>query len=347
VRSQAAIPGVPEEVRSALLPDLIVTRLLGRGGMGQVLLARELSLDREVAVKVLPLEESDDIQSVERFSREARVAAGLRHPNIVSIHSVGHRRRVTYFTMDFVAGHTLTQCVERDGPPIGREACRIMADVAGALAHAHERGVVHRDIKPPNIMLQANGHVYTMDFGLARQRGAATLTESGVVHGTPEYLSPEQAQGQPATAASDAYAFGLTLAYLLTGAHVVRAETVAATLLQHVHGDVADRAADNPRVPFRLRALIRSLLDRDPARRKANMAEVEAALRAAMSDDTLAVAQAAPPAAATQRAPGDDSSPQTPRTPRTPTGTTPGRARTRERLKGLLDKLDKTRDDDT
>lgn len=340
-REEADVPGVPQEIRRALLPELVIQRVLGRGGMGQVLLAQELSLERLVAVKILSLEESDDAASVERFLREARVAANLRHPNITAIHGVGQRGRVTYFTMDHVQGSTLSQLVQQGGPVPDLEACRIMTDVAEALAHAHSKDVIHRDIKPPNIMVQANGHVFVMDFGLARLRGTATLTESGVVHGTPEYMSPEQAEGLPATAASDAYAFGLTLFHLLAGRHLVRGETVASVIAQHVTGDVASLAAADPHVPFRLRAIIRSLLARDPARRPVDLASVAHGLRGAGSAVPALPERMAP----SVQAPAADTS-AAPPTPRTPSTSSPTRAKARKRLEGLLDKLDKARDDE-
>ena len=191
---------MPEEVRTALGDAYEVLRPLGQGGMGTVYLAREIALDRLVAVKVLRSELAGDDRNVQRFLREARVAAKLRHPGIVSIHAVGSRGGCHFFTMDFLEGHTLDAWTKIESPGSGRvepgRARSILADVASAVGQAHQHGIVHRDLKPSNIMLDSAGRIFVMDFGLARPRGSGELTTAGAIVGTPQYMSPEQIDGK-------------------------------------------------------------------------------------------------------------------------------------------------------
>jgi eukaryotic-like serine/threonine-protein kinase len=176
-----------------------IERLIGRGGMGAVYLARETRLDRPVALKVLPSEFAAQPDLRERFLRETRLAAGFSHPNIVPVFAIEESEQVLAFSMGFVEGESLTSRVERDGPLSQRDAVRLLQDVAYALAYAHGRDVVHRDIKPDNIMIErATGRALVMDFGIARAIAPVAskpgLTRVGEVVGTPEYMSPEQAR---------------------------------------------------------------------------------------------------------------------------------------------------------
>ncbi|MCQ4040858.1 protein kinase [Streptantibioticus rubrisoli] len=200
-----------------------VGRLLGRGGMAQVHLADDLKLHRPVAVKTLRPECAGDPSYRERFLREARSAALLNHPGIVAVYDTGehtaHGVSVPYIVMEYVEGRTLAELARGEQPPTAEQALRMTAGVLDALAHAHECGIVHRDIKPANVMLGADGTVKVMDFGIARPLGAqgATLTQTAMVVGTAEYLSPEQARGEDVDTRTDLYSTGCLLYELLTG----------------------------------------------------------------------------------------------------------------------------------
>ncbi|MFN9204496.1 MAG: serine/threonine-protein kinase [Gemmatimonas sp.] len=197
-------------------------RVLGRGGMGTVYLAHDMRLDRPVALKVLPPEFAAVPDLRERFLRETRLAAGFSHPNIVPVFAVEEGEDVLAFAMGFVEGESLAARVAREGPLPQRELVRLLQDVAYALAYAHGRGVVHRDITPDNIMIErATGRALVMDFGIARAitpvSEARGLTRVGEVVGTPEYMSPEQATGEPLDGRADLYSLGLVAWFALTG----------------------------------------------------------------------------------------------------------------------------------
>ena len=184
-----------DDIRRQLGDRYAVERELGRGGMGAIYLARDLKLDRLVALKVLPLEFANDPSLRERFLRETRTAASFSHPNIVPVHAVEEREGLLAFAMGFVEGESVTQRVRRMGPLDVRSIVRMLQDVGYALAYAHGRGVVHRDIKPDNIMLErATGRALLMDFGISRTITTTVethgLTRVGEVVGTPEYMSP-------------------------------------------------------------------------------------------------------------------------------------------------------------
>src|SRR3954467_9970437 len=209
-------------LQAALAGEYSLQRELGRGGMGIVYLARDVQLDRDVAIKVLPSHLARTDASRERFLREARMAAGLSHPHIVPIHRVGEATapsaagaatgsRFVFFVMSYVAGETLGERLRRTGPLAPAETMRIMREVAWALAYAHGRGIVHRDVKPDNILLEAGtGRALVTDFGIAH--GGATSVEStdpGKIMGTANFMSPEQAAGEPIDGSSDLYSLGV------------------------------------------------------------------------------------------------------------------------------------------
>jgi serine/threonine-protein kinase len=194
--------------QNALAGDYSLVRELGRGGMGVVYLARDVQLDREVAIKLLPPHLALDPGARERFLREARMAAGLSHPHIVPIHRVGEVGGFVFFVMSYVKGETLGERLRARGPLPPAEAMRVMREVAWALAYAHGRGVIHRDVKPDNILLEAEaGRAMVSDFGIAQ--GDAEATEDGRVMGTAHFMSPEQAAGETLDGRSDLYALGV------------------------------------------------------------------------------------------------------------------------------------------
>ncbi len=217
-----------------------IERLLGRGGMGAVYLARDLQLDRLVAVKELPDEFARDEILRERFLREVRVAASFSHPNIVPVYAVEEQDESLAFVMGYVEGESLAERVRRAGPLSTRETARLMLDVAYALAYAHGRGVVHRDIKPDNIMIErATGRALLMDFGVARSiqttpSAGAGMTRVGEAVGTPEYMSPEQATGESIDGRSDLYSLGLTAYFALTGVVAFGDDSAARVLVRQL-----------------------------------------------------------------------------------------------------------------
>src|SRR5215210_3900537 len=196
------------DLQAALAGEYSLQRELGRGGMGIVYLARDVQLNRDVAIKVLPTHLAHDTKARERFVREARTAAGLSHPNIVPIHRVGEARGFVFFVMSYVEGETLGERLRTCGPLPPADATRVMREVAWALAYAHGRGIVHRDVKPDNIMLEAGtGRALVTDFGIAHGGAhAGPDTDPGMIVGTAHFMSPEQASNDQIDGRSDLYA---------------------------------------------------------------------------------------------------------------------------------------------
>src|SRR5881296_189713 len=245
-----------------------IERELGRGGMGIVLLARDVALDRPVAIKLLPPHLATRPDERERFLQEARTAAGLSHPNIVPIHLVEARGDLVFFVMGFVDGETLRDRVERAGPLPPRLATKLLQEVAWALGAAHQRGVIHRDVKPDNIMIErATERAVVTDFGIALGRRAGAAESGGSVTGTARYMSPEQACGEPVDARSDLYSLGATFFYALTGRAPFEAANVPAILTKHVYEPAPLVQALRPELPAKLAAVVDRLLRKAPAER--------------------------------------------------------------------------------
>ena len=216
-----------------------IERELGRGGMGAVYLARDLTLDRSVALKVLPPEFARNSSLRERFLRETRTAASFSHPNIVPVHAVEEHDGVLAFSMGFVEGESLAERVKRQGALDPRTVAKLLTDVAYALAYAHGRGVVHRDIKPDNIMIErATGRALLMDFGISRPITAsvdtAGLTRVGEVVGTPEFMSPEQATGDNGDGRSDLYSLGLVALFALMARPVITGDSTQQIIVKQL-----------------------------------------------------------------------------------------------------------------
>jgi serine/threonine protein kinase len=244
-----------------------IERELGRGGMGIVLLARDVALDRLVAIKLLPPSLAADPNLRERFLREARTAAGLSHPNIVPIHSVEEHGELVFFVMGYIDGETLRERVARTGPLTPRAAMRLIQEVAWALTYAHDRGIVHRDIKPENILVErATERTFVTDFGIAHvQSGGAAPT--GEVVGTARYMSPEQASGEEVDARSDLYALGSTAFFALTGRAPFDAPSVPALLAKQVSVPAPSVASVRQDMPGKLGLLVDRCLEKNPAER--------------------------------------------------------------------------------
>jgi len=246
-----------------------IERELGRGGMGIVLLARDVALDRPVAIKLLPPHLASRPDERDRFLHEARTAAGLSHPNIVPIHLVEARGELVFFVMGFVDGETLRDRVERAGPLPPRLATKLLQEVAWALGYAHQRGVIHRDVKPDNILIErATERALVTDFGIALGRGAAKSADGGgSITGTARYMSPEQACGEPVDARSDLYSLGATFFYALTGSAPFEAANMPAILAKHVYETAPLVQALRPEVPAKLAAVVERLLRKAPPER--------------------------------------------------------------------------------
>jgi len=237
---------------------------LGRGGMGVVYLAKEVDLDRPVAIKLLPPDKAADSVLRERFLREARTAAKLSHPNIIPIHVVDEVGDFVFFSIAYVEGETLAERVRRRGPLPPTEAARMLREVAYALAHAHGHGVVHRDVKPDNILLEsATSRALVADFGIA----AATTGGSAEISGTPEFMSPEQALGKPVDARSDLYAFGATAFFALSGTLLFEGASAREVLAKQVTEAPRPLASVAGGVPRRLASAVDRCLAKDPAQR--------------------------------------------------------------------------------
>jgi len=283
-----------ETIRALLAARYQVDRELGRGGMGVVYLARDLALDRLVALKVLPpaLAVAADVR--ERFLREARTAAQLSHPNIVPIHHAEAVEGIAYFAMGYVDGESLGDRLRARGTLPVAEAVRYLREAAWALAYAHARGVIHRDVKPENLLLErGTGRVLVTDFGIARDATRAdNLTRTGHVLGTVHYMSPEQVAGEPLDGRSDLYALGVVGYQLLSGRLPFDGEVATAVLVAHATRPAPSLASVAPDVPRAVAAVIDRCLAKDPEARPATGEALADALGAALAQAEVAAGSA-------------------------------------------------------
>jgi len=255
------------DFQSAVAGRYSLERELGRGGMGVVYLAREVRLDRPVAIKLLPPAKASDPRLRERFLREARTAAKLSHPNVIPIHAVEEIGGFVFFAMAYIEGETLTERVRRRGPMAPSEVSRVLRDVAWALAYAHGQGVIHRDVKPDNILLENGGRVLVADFGIASAVAGAGALATGEVIGTPEFMSPEQALGEAVDGRSDLYSLGVVGYFACSAALPFEAEKATDVLAKQVTEPAPPLGAAAPLVPRRLAQAIDRCLAKDPADR--------------------------------------------------------------------------------
>ncbi|MGH3057695.1 MAG: serine/threonine-protein kinase [Gaiellaceae bacterium] len=259
----------------------LLERELGRGGMATVHLARDAELDRLVAVKVLAGHLSGDEELRERFVREARMAAGLSHPNVVQVFDAGEEDGRLYIVMEYVPGVTLADEVGRAGKLDPAAAVDLALQACAGLEHAHEAGLVHRDVKPGNLIVREDGALKITDFGIARAVEATQLTQVGSVLGTAAYLSPEQAAGERVTAATDIYGLGVVLYELLTGRTPFVIESLNDLLAKHRESAVTPVRELEPAVPEALEAAVMKCLARNPDYRPASAAALAHELAAA------------------------------------------------------------------
>jgi eukaryotic-like serine/threonine-protein kinase len=258
-----------------------IESLLGQGGMARVFKGTDRVLDRTVAIKVLSPQFADDEQFVSRFRREAQAAAGLNHPNIVSVYDTGDQSDVHFIVMEYIEGRTLRDVIRGEGPLLPERAAEIGESVARALSTAHQAGLVHRDIKPGNIMLTRDGEVKVMDFGIARTSTGDTLTQTAAVLGTASYLSPEQAQGHSVDARSDLYSLGCVLYEMLTGRAPFTGDSPVAIAYKHVREDPLPPSHLNPDVPPTLDAVVLKCMAKNPVNRYETAEELRADLERA------------------------------------------------------------------
>jgi eukaryotic-like serine/threonine-protein kinase len=252
-----------------------IVRPLGSGGMAEVYLAHDDVLDRDVAVKVMSGRYADDDEFVERFKREAQSAAALSHPNIVSIYDRGESEDGTYYiAMEYLPGGTLKDCLLRRGALPPHTAAAVALQIAEALHAAHRTEVVHRDIKPHNVLVTASGDVKVGDFGIARAASSSTMTRTGSILGTAHYISPEQAMGEPVGPSSDLYSLGIVLYEMLTGTLPYDAETPIGIAMKHVNGHLVPPRELSPEIPEGINAITLKLLAKNPDERYASAAEL-------------------------------------------------------------------------
>ncbi|HMU62440.1 MAG TPA: protein kinase, partial [Gemmatimonadales bacterium] len=253
-------------IRDTLAAEYEILEELGRGGMAIVFRARDIALDREVAVKVLPFSLAFDGEFVERFQREARTAAQLEHPNIIPIYRVGRTGQVIFFVMKLVRGGSLATLVEGGGRLPPGEIRRILVESGKALNYAAEKGIVHRDIKPDNIMFDEHGACVITDFGIAKAASGQRLTSTGMSIGTPHYMSPEQARAQDTDGRSDIYSLGVVAYQALLGEVPYDGEDSFSIGYKHIMEPLPEPVLNTPD-ERRLYTVIRKMLAKDPADR--------------------------------------------------------------------------------
>src|SRR5688500_15756349 len=257
----------------------LISRKLGAGGMANVYLAEDQDLGRRVAIKILDDRHASDDQFVERFRREAQNAAGLSHPSIVSIYDRGEAEGTYYIAMEYVEGRTLKELLVARGPsPLGI-AIDYTRQVLAALRFAHRNGIVHRDIKPHNVIVDGEARAKVTDFGIARAGAASQMTEAGSIVGTAQYLSPEQARGGPIDQRSDLYSVGIVLYELLTGTVPFTGDTPVEIAMKHLSEKPDPPSAHREDITEELDLIVMRALAKDPAERYQSAEEMEADLQ--------------------------------------------------------------------
>jgi serine/threonine-protein kinase len=280
-------------------------RRIAAGGMATVYAAQDTLLGRQVAIKVLHQHVIGDAEARERFTREARAAARVSdHPHVVTIYDIGEQDGTPFIVMELLSGGSVADRLRAGGPIPRGTALRWLDEAASALDHAHKHDIVHRDVKPANLLLDERDRLAVADFGIARIADSAGLTQTGLVLGTAAYLSPEQALGRPATAASDRYALAVVAFELLTGERPFRGETVAAQARAHAEATPPAASAVNPELPRAVDRVLRRGLDKDAALRWGTAGRMVEALEDALQEaPTRPIAAAPPPPSGRRRIP--------------------------------------------
>ena len=251
-----------------------IKSVLGRGGMATVFLARQTSMDRDVAVKVMARDLADDEQFVARFEHEAQLIARLQHPHILPVIDFGREGKNVYIVMRLVTAGSLDDRLRRGALPLPL-ASRMLTQIASALTFAHEQGIIHRDLKPNNVLLDARDNAYLTDFGIAKMlAGTTKLTATGNILGTPAYMAPEQGLGEPGDERSDIYSLGVILFQMLTGHLPFDADTPLAIILKHVHDPIPDPREFVPDLSEELAQIVQKAMAKDPNTRYQTAAEM-------------------------------------------------------------------------
>ena len=258
--------------------------VVGTGGMSSVYCAHDTLLERDVALKILHEHYSEDDDYVERFRREARAAAQLSHPGIVTVIDRGEEDGRQFIVFEFVDGETLKDLVERGGPMPVRRALELGLQIGRALAFAHQQGLVHRDVKPQNVLLNGDGRAQVTDFGIARTLDAVGHTETGTVLGTSHYIAPEQARGERVDAQTDVYSFGVVLYELLAGEVPYRGDNFLTVAMKHVNEPVPSLLERRTDCPLRLASLVERCMAKEPAERPTSMDQVVGELEACLAE---------------------------------------------------------------
>lgn len=247
---------------------------IGQGGMADVFLAVDTILNRQVAIKILRADLSTDAVSILRFEREAQAAAALAHPNIVEIYDVGDYKGHHYIVMEYVTGKTLKQVIRSRGPLVNEEAVDIMKQLCSAISEAHSRGIIHRDIKPQNVIVKADGSIKILDFGIATAKGSMQLTQANNVMGSVHYLAPELAKGEAASPQSDIYALGIVLYEMFAGDVPFKADQAVQIALKHMREPMPDVRLINASVPQSIANVITRATAKDPNNRYGSCREM-------------------------------------------------------------------------
>ena len=258
--------------------------IVGTGGMASVYCAYDTLLERNVALKILHEHHGDDEEYVDRFRREARAAAQLSHPGIVTVIDRGEEDGRQFIVFEYVEGETLKELVEREGPLPVRRAIELGLEIGRAIAFAHQQGLIHRDVKPQNVLLSDDGRARVTDFGIARSLDAVGRTETGTVLGTSHYIAPEQARGERVDAQTDVYSFGVVLYELLAGHVPYPGENFLTVAMKHVNDPIPSLLEQRPDCPVRLASLVERAMAKDPSARPASMDEVVGELEACLAE---------------------------------------------------------------
>ncbi|WP_223700972.1 Stk1 family PASTA domain-containing Ser/Thr kinase [Sutcliffiella deserti] len=264
-----------------------IREVIGGGGMANVYLAHDVILDRDVAVKVLRLDFANDEEFIRRFRREAQSATSLDHPNIVSIYDIGEEEDIYYIVMEHVSGKTLKQYIQQYAPIEQYNTVEIMKQLTSAIAHAHENGIIHRDIKPQNILIDDYGTIKVTDFGIAMALSSTTITQTNSLLGSVHYLSPEQARGSLATKKSDVYALGIVMFEMLTGRLPFSGESAVSIALKHLQSETPSPKRWNPAIPQSLENVVLKSMAKDPFHRYESVEEISEDLETVLNPNRI------------------------------------------------------------
>ena len=264
-----------------------IIKSIGEGGMANVYLAYDSILDRNVAIKVLRGDLSNDEKFVRRFQREALSASSLAHPNIVEVYDVGEDSGIYYIVMEYIDGKTIKQLLKKRGNLTLSEAIDIMLQLTDGMAHAHDSYIIHRDLKPQNVMIKDDGSIKITDFGIAMAINATQLTQTNSVMGSVHYLPPEQAAGKRATTKSDIYSMGIIFYELLTGVLPFRGDNAVEIALKHMRDELPSVRDEHPELPQSVDNIIRRATAKNPKNRYDDVRSMHADLLTCLNDDRL------------------------------------------------------------